>query len=734
MSAQPNFIQRIGLAANTSWSDRLALTDGHQQFTYAELAAAVKSLANWIARQKVNTVALHGINSIDWVLIDLACQDEAVKCIPLPDFFVSSQLHQCIFESQVDLLLSSSDELISEVLAGNTTCRQLSTPFSLKALRIIASTEDGQAVDPCPATTQKITFTSGSTGVPKGVCLSADHQWLTAQSIATAIDIRRPRHLCLLPLATLLENVAGVYAPLLKGGTVIVPNDQERGLGGSSSLDAKQLLTCISSYKPTTLILIPQLLSVLVAACQQGWCPPESLEFIAIGGAKVSPDLLNEATNLGLPVFEGYGLSECGSVVALNTPSANQPGSVGKILEHCELHIEDGEVIVTDSLFLGYLGEQSSWRPKSFKTGDLGELNGGFLSINGRSKNILISSFGRNINPEWVESELLAHPLLRQCVVVGDSRPYLSALLRADQSINPQQIQKWIDEVNTKLPDYAQVKAWLCLSDSEWNSNLTANGRPKRNQINTNLASKIDTLYKPNTNLQNLSTMHRIDQTFFEKLQAQTEQSRAYLLSAPIIQRCMQGDVVKDEYVAFLIQAFHHVKHTTPLLMSAGAHMPSHKEWLREALAEYIEEELGHQEWILNDIGKCGFDKEVARASQPNSATELMVAYAYDMTNRVNPVGFFGMVYVLEGTSAAMADQAADNIRRALNLPESAFSYLRSHGSLDQEHVKFFENLVNKIDDSTDQAQIIHCANMFYHLYGNVFRELDGSQAKQLAA
>lgn len=222
--------------------------------------------------------------------------------------------------------------------------------------------------------------------------------------------------------------------------------------------------------------------------------------------------------------------------------------------------------------------------------------------------------------------------------------------------------------------------------------------------------------------------------TFFERLNSETEQARNYLLASPIMQRAMQGNITNHDYGSFLLQAYHHVKHTTPLLMSAGSRMPAAKEWLREALADYIEEELGHQEWILNDLQQCGYDKEIARASIPNSSTELMVSYAYDMINRVNPVGFFGMVHVLEGTSVSMADNAAQSIQTALGLPKGAFSYLRSHGAIDIEHVKYFEGLMNRIEDPEDQAQIIHCANMFYHLYGNVFRQLDESQILRIAA
>lgn len=221
---------------------------------------------------------------------------------------------------------------------------------------------------------------------------------------------------------------------------------------------------------------------------------------------------------------------------------------------------------------------------------------------------------------------------------------------------------------------------------------------------------------------------------FYQQLQNETASQRDYLMAAPIIAKCLSGDVSLDEYVAFLQQAYHHVKHTTPLLMATGSRLPESKEWLREAVAEYIEEELGHQEWILNDIEACGFDKEKARNSKPNFSTELMVAYAYDTINRVNPLGFFGMVNVLEGTSIKIADLAADKLQQSLNLPNKAFSYLRSHGSLDQQHIKFYEGLMNQVTDIGEQQQIIHSARCFYILYGNIFRELTSKQAIAIAA
>jgi pyrroloquinoline quinone (PQQ) biosynthesis protein C len=163
------------------------------------------------------------------------------------------------------------------------------------------------------------------------------------------------------------------------------------------------------------------------------------------------------------------------------------------------------------------------------------------------------------------------------------------------------------------------------------------------------------------------------------------------------------------------------VKFTVPLLMAVGARLPESREWLRVAVAEYIEEEIGHQEWILNDIAACGGDKEAVRRSQPAMQTELMIAYAWDMVMRRDPIGFFGMVHVLEGTSVNLADHAADQIKAALNLPERAFSYLRSHGSIDQSHIQHLESLMNRITDPDDQALLLHSTKMFYRLYKGVF-------------
>jgi pyrroloquinoline quinone (PQQ) biosynthesis protein C len=216
---------------------------------------------------------------------------------------------------------------------------------------------------------------------------------------------------------------------------------------------------------------------------------------------------------------------------------------------------------------------------------------------------------------------------------------------------------------------------------------------------------------------------------FYQYLVEQTAAERNALYAVPVIRRAGAGQITRTEYLNFLGQAYHHVKHTVPLLMAVGAHLPEQQEWLRTAVAEYIAEEIGHQEWILNDIAACGGDPERTRTQPPLPATELMVAYAYDLVQRVDPLGFFGMVHVLEGTSIAIADNAASAIARSLALPEQAFSYLRSHGALDLDHVDFFKQLMDRIVDPEQQRVILHSARMFYTLYANIFRAVEQQSA-----
>jgi pyrroloquinoline quinone (PQQ) biosynthesis protein C len=213
--------------------------------------------------------------------------------------------------------------------------------------------------------------------------------------------------------------------------------------------------------------------------------------------------------------------------------------------------------------------------------------------------------------------------------------------------------------------------------------------------------------------------------SFYDELQAVTTADRDFLLTAPIIKAAFAGEISHAQYLAFLGQAWHHVRHTMPLLMALGSRLPDRHAGLLNNLLHYLEEETGHDEWILNDIEAAGGDRHAAARSMPNVETEAMVAYAWDTIMRGNPISFFGMVFVLEGSSAALALRGADAIQNKLGLPDSAFSYLRSHGTLDQEHVQHLADILNGLSDPDDRAAVVRCAKAMYWLYGHMFRGID---------
>ena len=205
--------------------------------------------------------------------------------------------------------------------------------------------------------------------------------------------------------------------------------------------------------------------------------------------------------------------------------------------------------------------------------------------------------------------------------------------------------------------------------------------------------------------------------SFYDVLHQEMTPYREKLNDVPVLRAAFDGTATREQYLRFLEQAYHHVKHTVPLMMAAGSRLRPDQHWLLSPLVEYSEEENGHDEWILKDIENVGGDAEAIRNGQPGRACELFVSYVYDRISRVNPLCVFGMVYVLEGTSIRLATDVADRLCESLGLERKDCSYLYSHGSLDLEHFEFFKGLMGKIDRAEDQADILHTAKVAFDLY-----------------
>ncbi|MDF0542959.1 AMP-binding protein [Sphingobium sp. H39-3-25] len=653
------------------WGQQIALDDGCRQIAYADLANLVSAMAETIERTAIDPgpVAIELDNGLDWVAADLALLSAGRPCVPLPGFFTATQRARALADAGA----------VATV-----------TPDGIVPLLHAPAT--------LPSGTAKISYTSGSTGDPKGICLDERLMLQTAQAIIARLgDGMAGIHLPLLALPVLLENVAGLYATLLAGGRYLVRSPSETGLANPFMADDAKMVEAIKGGAATSLILVPEYLSRLVDYMERAKVRLPDLRIVAVGGSRVPLSLMARAERVGLPVLQGYGLTECGSVISLEAIADRDRGTVGLPLCHASVSLApDGEIVIAGDFYLGTVGHPREHGP--IFTGDVGAMDdAGRLSIIGRKSSLIITGFGRNVAPEWVEEQLVAQPQIAQAMVHGDGEATLSAIIVP--SSRDVDIAAGVAAANAGLPAYAQVSHWQPSHPfTPTDGTLTPNGRLRRAAILDRAARR----------------------PFFERLFAETAPARARLMSVPQLQAGLAGRISRATYVAYLSQAYHHVSHTVPLMRLARAGL-SAKPMLVEALDDYIAEEEGHEQWILNDIRAAGGDAEAVLAQGPSPATARMVDHAYRTLSTGNPAAFFGMVFVLEGTSIALASQGAESVRSSLGLPASAFTYLTSHGALDQDHMRFFEKLVNDLDDRADEEAIVAMANDIFDLFAGLF-------------
>src|ERR1700688_2165480 len=390
-----------------------ALLSPNGAISYRELVEHVRGHGQWAMRLPPR-VGLLFTKRPDYVVCDLALSFAGKELVPLPEFFSDAQL----------LHIAHAAEL-SQVVADSASAERA------KRLGLTVHVLDAESVtNIAPAIgAGRIIFTSGTTGKQKGVCLSqrqllASVAALAEASRASAAD----RYLSVLPNSLLLEQIAGTYLPLSVGAAIHLP-------GVLAASPAGQLAAA-EQARATATVLVPELLAAWVKELQaRGNRGPGSLRFIAVGGAPISQHLATAAWQHGLPVYEGYGLSECSSVVAVNRPDARRVGTVGRPLSSVAVAIDEGEIVVSGPTVMnGYVGEPQISGP--WHTGDLGHFDpDGFLIVTGRMDNVIVTAAGRNINPEWIEDIIAADSRVERCVVVTHEAELVALIIPTDASL-----------------------------------------------------------------------------------------------------------------------------------------------------------------------------------------------------------------------------------------------------------------------------------------------------------
>ena len=424
----------------------IAFEDDTGHISWQHLAARVAHVARDL--DDVDGVVAIGLaGGIDYVVADLALTLCGKRQVPLPFFFSTDQNAHVLMNAQVSAVITNAPELFSAL------------PH-LKIINANAVTSEHLPLRPYVGGAQRIIYTSGSSGTPKGVVLG-DRQLeasLTALSSVIKADAR-DRHLSVLPLAQLLEQICGIFLPIMAGAKTVFRFEATKALFGAL---IDPLVTAFEEIRPSTSLLAPFILSRWVDALGDRRAP-DSLRFVAVGGASSAPSLIHKAVAAGIPVYEGYGLSECCAVVAMNRPGDNCAGTVGPVLEGVQVTLHAGEIVVSGpTVMSGYLNGAAAsdvWR-----TGDMGHFDKGRLVIDGRKDALLVTGAGRNISPEWVEQRVNADPcIVSSALGLRQSDGALVLIVVAAAPVELAQIAGHL----TDLPSYAHPDGVILTAPSE---------------------------------------------------------------------------------------------------------------------------------------------------------------------------------------------------------------------------------------------------------------------------
>ncbi len=588
-SPTPASVAKLGLAPARPSATALTYHEGgsRKSITYTQLADEVRAVAKGLVGLGVSPGDRVGILSTtraEWVIADLAILAVGAIVVPIYQTNAPEECQHVIQDSTLSVLFCEDAGQLGKIEQISDQLTDLRTLIAFEdasgdVLSMAALKERGAGVDAAeidrraaavaPSDPATIVYTSGTTGLPKGVMLTHDN---LASDVAMTLK-RLPqqgheRFFIFLPLAHVLTRIVALLS--LTAGVELIFWQR----------DPKKLLEELAEAKPTTVPSVPRLFekiftaaharsaeaggakaAIFTRAVATGRRVLEAeragrsvspllkvqhrladklvfskirdlfggeIELCITGAAPVDPEILDFFFAAGIPVVEGYGMTETSAVAAVNAPDEYRIGTVGRPIEGCEIKIaEDGEVLMRGpNVFTAYWNnEEATAKDLSggwLHSGDLGELDSdGFLKITGRKKDIIITSSGKNIAPSHLENLIRQHRWVSQCVLFGDRKPFLTALITLDpdeaaalaDSIGAPgvsvadlatheaaiaEIQKVVDAANAKVANIAQVKRFGVLHRdlTQDHGEMTPTMKVKRNVVYTAHAEHFEALYR----------------------------------------------------------------------------------------------------------------------------------------------------------------------------------------------------------------------------------------------
>lgn len=562
-----------------------------QEFTWKQFGSDVKRWQQGLRALKLapgDRVAIMVENCREWAIFDQAALGLGLVTVPLYTSDRAENVQYILEDSGARILLIGGTEQCVALASIRTTLETLDALIALRApdapgpanLLLASQLLPDQAGELArglsrPEGLASIVYTSGTTGPPKGVMLSHQNFLFNVQACLWAVRVTsQDRMLSFLPLSHALERTVGYYTPIVAGIAI----------GYARSIP--QLAEDLTTIRPTILVAVPRIFErvhsrvgqqiqegsrgrrlLFERALAMGWAAflhaqgrqrwsmdlllhpvldgliarrvrarlGGRLRFAISGGAPLPPEVGQFFLSLGVPIIQGYGLTETSPVIAVNRLDDNEPTSVGPALPGIEVRVGERNELLTrsPSVMLGYWNNEAATREAIddrhwLHTGDQAQIGPrGHITITGRLKDILVLSNGEKVAPADVEQALSGSPIVEQVLVVGDSRPYLAALvvlreralpelvraagldpgsaesmaearvLRRDPAVEERALQQ-LQPLLARFPGYVRLRR-IALMDEPWtveNGLLTPTLKLRRNDVLTRFSERVEALYE----------------------------------------------------------------------------------------------------------------------------------------------------------------------------------------------------------------------------------------------
>ncbi len=520
-------------------------------YSWNQTAAEVSRWQQAMARDGMrpgDRVALCMRNRVEWVFFDQAALGLGLVTVPLYFNDRPENMAWCMEDAGVRLLVLEDDSLWPELHPHLTAVERVVTlaPPGHTNEKLVGLDDwlPQHSVEPARSPAKgtelaTIVYTSGTTGRPKGVMLSHHNMLFDIDGGLDAVDVNeRDRMVSFLPLSHTFERTVGYYMAMVSGAHTVYA----RGI--------TELAEDIVMHRPTVLICVPRIFERIYTRMLEG-LPPGSVKrmlfekavdvgwrrfnkqetfsdrllwpllyllvarklhhrlggrirLILVGAAALSSTLARVFCGLGLPIIQGYGLTETSPIATVQTLEDNDPASVGRALKGTELRLaEDGEILIRGPIImLGYWHNEAATRAAIdedgwFHSGDIGEMRDGRVYITGRAKEIIVMSNGENVPPGDVEQAILADPIFEQVMLIGEGRSRLGLLAVS----RLEDVQELCDRANRQLgnfPGWVRIHFLARISDP-WtveNDMLTPTLKLKRAHVEQHYANEIEAMYE----------------------------------------------------------------------------------------------------------------------------------------------------------------------------------------------------------------------------------------------